>query len=101
MRRRSSLRLSAEDIAEGYALACQTVVEGDATVQVPEQEKVERRLTVDRVAAEVQVPHGYHFHTQQTIHRMSLSLAPPSMDDQTDDWSRLRVSLVAHLSNMA
>lgn len=93
VRRRSSLRLSAEDIAQGYALACQTVVEGDATVLVPPQEKVERRLTVDRVAAEVQVPAGYHFRTHQTIHRLSLSLTPPSMDDQTDDWSRLRKAL--------
>ncbi len=93
VRRRSSLRLSAEDIAQGYALACQTVVEGDATVLVPPQEKVERRLTVDRVAAEVQVPAGYHFRTHQTIHRLSLSLTPPSLDDQTDDWSRLRTAL--------
>ena len=93
VRRRSSLRLSAEDIAQGYALACQTVVEGDATVLVPPQEKVERRLTVDRVAAEVQVPAGYHFRTHQTIHRLSLSLTPPSLDDQADDWSRLRTAL--------
>ncbi len=93
VRRRSSLRLSAEDIALGYALACQSVVEGDATVVVPPQEKIERRLTVDRVAAEVQVPAGYNFRTRQTIHRVALSLTPPSMDDQTDDWSRLRKAL--------
>ena len=29
VRRRSTLRLTAEDVAAGYALACQSVVEGD------------------------------------------------------------------------
>ena len=59
MRRRSTLRLSAEDVAQGYALACQTVVEGDVLVHVPPQEKIERRLTTDRTVAEVTVPAGY------------------------------------------
>ena len=35
VRRRSILRLSQSDIEAGYALACQTVVEGDATIEVP------------------------------------------------------------------
>ena len=53
VRRRSTLRLSADDVEPGYALACQTVVEGDVAVDVPPQEKIERRLTTDRVVAEV------------------------------------------------
>jgi uncharacterized 2Fe-2S/4Fe-4S cluster protein (DUF4445 family) len=53
VRRRSTLRLSPADIEQGYALACQTVVEGDASIYVPPQEKIERRLTTDRVVAEV------------------------------------------------
>jgi len=43
VRRRSTLRLTAEDMAAGYALACQTVVEGDVRIVVPPQEKIERR----------------------------------------------------------
>src|SRR5689334_13668575 len=39
VRRRSTLRLSPADLEEGYALACQTVVEGDAVIDVPPQEK--------------------------------------------------------------
>ncbi|OIO83834.1 MAG: hypothetical protein AUK02_07480 [Anaerolineae bacterium CG2_30_58_95] len=95
VRRRSSLRLSQEDIAQGYALACQSVVEGDLQITVPLQEKIERRLTTDRVAAEVRVPDGYGFTWSQTIRRVSLSLNPPSMADQTDDWSRLQTALRA------
>ena len=93
VRRRSALRLTAEDVQAGYALACQTVVEGDVRVVVPPQEKIERRLTSDRVAREVSVPDGYDQYRWQAIQRTTLSLTPPSMDDQVDDWGRLRTAL--------
>jgi uncharacterized 2Fe-2S/4Fe-4S cluster protein (DUF4445 family) len=93
VRRRSTLRLSPEDTAAGYALACQAVVEGDVSVSVPPQERVERRLTTDRTAIEVGIPAGYNPAAEQTIRRVALTLLPPSLDDQTDDWSRLRTAL--------
>ncbi len=93
VRRRSTLRLAPEQVEEGYALACQTVVEGDVVVQVPEQEKIERRLTTDRTAGEVIVPPGYNPELVQSMHRLILRLPPPRMDDQTDDWSRLQTGL--------
>jgi uncharacterized 2Fe-2S/4Fe-4S cluster protein (DUF4445 family) len=92
VRRRSTLRLSPEDVEQGYALACQTVVEGDVSIYVPPQEKIERRLTTDRVVAEVTVPEGYDYSQVQTVRRIHLELTPPSMDDQTDDWSRLQIA---------
>ena len=95
IRRRSTLRLSPEAIEQGFALACQSIVEGDVSVFVPEQEKIERNLTTDRVAAEVQVPEGYEFEWSQPIRRVSVTLNPPSMDDQTDDWSRMQTALRA------
>jgi uncharacterized 2Fe-2S/4Fe-4S cluster protein (DUF4445 family) len=93
VRRRSSLRLSPEDVAQGFALACQSVVEGDISVTVPPQEKIERRLTTDRTAIEVSVPTDYDPAYSQSIRRISLQLNPPRMDDQTDDWSRLQTAL--------
>jgi uncharacterized 2Fe-2S/4Fe-4S cluster protein (DUF4445 family) len=93
IRRRSTLRLSPEDVEHGYALACQSAVEGELTVYVPPQEKIERRLTTDRTAAEVTLPEGYDPITAQTIRRLTLTLPPPSLDDQTDDWSRLQTVL--------
>jgi uncharacterized 2Fe-2S/4Fe-4S cluster protein (DUF4445 family) len=93
IRRRSSLRLSAQDIEQGYALACQTVVEGDVSIHIPPQEKIERRLTTDRTAVEVTVPVDYDPLYGQTIHRFLLTLPAPRMDDQTDDWSRLQTAL--------
>lgn len=93
LRRRSQLRLSAADIEQGYSLACQSVVEGAVQVFVPPQEKIERRLTTDRTVGAVQVPAGYDFASAQTIRGAAFSLTPPSMDDQTDDWSRLQTAL--------
>ena len=93
VRRRSTVRLSEEDISQGYALACQTVIEGDITVAVPPQEKIERLLTTDRTVAEVTVPFGYDPETDQTIRRVVLSMSPPDMSDQTDDWSRFKTAL--------
>jgi len=92
VRRRSTLRLSTEAIEQGFALACQTVVEGDVSIYIPPQEKIERKLTTDRVVAEVTVPEGYEYLNDQTVRRIQLELTPPSMDDQTDDWSRLQTA---------
>ena len=93
VRRRSTLRLSPESIEQGYALACQTVVEGDVAITIPPQEKIERKLTTDRVAAEVTVPVGYEYLQDQTVRRIHLRLNPPTMEDQTDDWARLQTAL--------
>lgn len=93
VRRRSTLRLTAEDVALGYALACQTIVEGDVQVHVPLQEKIERRLTTDLTVADVTAPASYQFDTDQTIRRVSLTLSEPNMDDQTDDLSRFLTAI--------
>jgi uncharacterized 2Fe-2S/4Fe-4S cluster protein (DUF4445 family) len=93
VRRRSTLRLSTGDLEEGYALACQTVVEGDIRLYVPPQEKIERRLTTDLTVSEIVVPAGYSFQLDQTIRRVRLSLSAPSMGEQMDDLSRLRIAL--------
>jgi uncharacterized 2Fe-2S/4Fe-4S cluster protein (DUF4445 family) len=92
VRRRSTLRLRAEDIAAGYALACQSVVEGDVSITIPLQEKIERRLTTDRTAIEVTIPSGYST-AAQPMRRVALTLSPPDTQDQTDDWSRLQTAL--------
>ncbi len=89
VRRRSTIRLSPADVTAGYALACQTVIEGDAWVTVPPQQAIERRLTTHKVAARVEAPFDYDPRRHQPIQRFYLRLAPPDLSDQTDDWSRV------------
>lgn len=93
VRRRSTLRLSPADVEQGYALACQSVLEGDTTITVPPQEKIERRLVTDRTAAAIELPFAYAPARDQVLQALFVTLPPPSMDDQTDDWSRLQRSL--------
>jgi len=92
VRRRSTQRLSPEDVANGYALACQTVVEGDVVVLVPPQEKIERRLKESKRAGRVQLPFPYDLR-DQPLRKYVVTLEPPSLQDQADDWSRLQREL--------
>lgn len=81
-------RFSAEDLAAGYALACQATVKSDATIYVPPQ-KIERKLQTDKTARKVEVPFGYDAQLSQPLRKYVVTMKEPSLDDQTDDWSRL------------
>jgi len=92
VRRLSTGRLSSDDIASGYALACQAAVGGDLVVTVPPQEKIERRLETSKRASKVELPFPYSVQ-DQPLRKYVVTLDPPSLQDQTDDWSRLQREL--------
>ncbi|MDY6876844.1 MAG: ASKHA domain-containing protein [Chloroflexota bacterium] len=92
VRHRSTQRISPEDVAAGYVLACQTAVEEDLVVLVPPQEKIERRLKEGKRAEKVELPFPYDLH-DQSLRKYAITLELPSLQDQTDDWSRLRREL--------
>ncbi|HET7011467.1 MAG TPA: ASKHA domain-containing protein [Anaerolineales bacterium] len=93
LRRRSTLRLSTEDLEAGFALACQSVVEGDLQITVPPQERVRRMLVTDRVAARPEVPLAYDPETMQSLRILQLALPAPSLHDNRDDQARLLAGL--------
>lgn len=94
VRRRSTMRLSSDDVEHGYAIACQTTVEGNLTVIVPPQEKIQQHLTTGQSAAEVSVPPEYDHLKDQTVQRIPVTLKEPSMEDQISDWARLKTALL-------
>jgi uncharacterized 2Fe-2S/4Fe-4S cluster protein (DUF4445 family) len=94
-RRRSTIRLTADDMAAGYALACQTVIEGDITISIPEQERIERRLVTDKSARKIELPFPYDPATMQRVQAFQVDLPPPSLQDNMDDVSRLEKALIA------
>jgi uncharacterized 2Fe-2S/4Fe-4S cluster protein (DUF4445 family) len=100
IRRRSTLRLSSQDIADGYVLACQAVIEGDAIITIPPQEKARRHLVTDKTAVGVELPFPYAPEIDQTLKAVYVEMDPPSMADQTDDWSRLKRALVPRLDEI-
>jgi len=93
VRRRSTQRLSPEDVAAGYALACQTTVDEDVVVFIPTQEKIERRLKEGKRAAKVELAFPYDRH-DQPLRKYAVTLEPPSLQNQMDDWARLKRELV-------
>ncbi|MBN1639673.1 MAG: DUF4445 domain-containing protein [Anaerolineae bacterium] len=85
-------RLSEEDVASGYALACQATIESDVTIYVPAQQ-IERKLQADKTATAVTVPPGYDQLLDQPLRKYVVSMTEPSLDDQTDDWARVQREL--------
>jgi uncharacterized 2Fe-2S/4Fe-4S cluster protein (DUF4445 family) len=96
VRRRSTIRLSQADIEAGYALACQTIIEGDTAILVPEQEKIERRLVTDKTARAVALPFPYDSARDQTVRAFFVALDEPTLADAVDDLARLERGLAVH-----
>lgn len=87
------MRLSAADLQAGFALACQTVIEGDVEIFVPPQEEITRHLTTEKTAAKVSLPFEYDWRIHQTVTKHFLEIDPPTLADNTDDLSRLEREL--------
>ena len=93
IRRRSTIRLSADDLASGWALACQAVVEGEAIITIPEQERVERRLVTEQTARKIELPFEYDPLAVQPLLAFQVKLEPPTLEDYRDDLTRLKDAL--------
>ncbi len=91
VRRRSTVRLGAEQIEEGYALACQTLVNSDAVVLLidaePRQERIVGGDLADKVARE-SVPCDRRRAPVVSAYRVVVP--PPDMADNTPDFERLQ-----------
>jgi len=96
VRRRSALRLSEDDIQQGYALACQTLVNEDVTVWVPPHEEQIQRLEAgdraEKAAPEVVL---CEHPGKPWIERYHVTVEPPTMGDNTPDFERLKRELTS------
>jgi uncharacterized 2Fe-2S/4Fe-4S cluster protein (DUF4445 family) len=92
--RRSSASLSTADILEGWAVACQTYAgEGAVEVEVPERRKEEARPHGHAVAEPESLPITCDYKQDPAVRLFELDIEPPSLDDQTADFDRLRRAL--------
>ena len=80
-------RLPEEELARGVRLACQTVVEGDCTVTIPEERIGRRSWRLATREEDVRVS------VAPTLARLAVRLREPSLDDQRPDWERLAAEL--------
>jgi uncharacterized 2Fe-2S/4Fe-4S cluster protein (DUF4445 family) len=93
VRKRSTIRLNTDDLDSGWALACQSLIEGDVVISIPEQERIERRLVTEQTARAIELPFDYNPAEIQSIQTYQLSLNPPTLDDNQDDLARLQGAL--------
>jgi uncharacterized 2Fe-2S/4Fe-4S cluster protein (DUF4445 family) len=93
VRRRDNARLSREEEAEGYTLACETFVTGDVTVSVPTAEEIRSRPRPGTAAEKIVLPIHCDWQNQPAIRKIAVQLEPPSLADNTNDLDRLRRDL--------
>ncbi len=98
VQRRSVSRLSQTELEQGYALACQAVVESDVTVFIPPQEAILRKLPSEKEANG-----NWRLHVitlpvecdwrKNPIRSFFMEIEPPSLADNTTDFERLQREL--------
>ncbi len=94
VRRRSVARLTPDELAQGYALACQTLIEGDVTVLVPQQELGAVRTETASAAEKVAPMVVTCDHARAPwVEKYALRIEPPSLADNTGDFERLQREL--------
>lgn len=95
VKRRSVSRLTKTELEQGYALACQTLVQSDLTVFIPPQEEmIVRKLPSERHTAEtITLPMPCDWQSNPAVRQFHLEIPPPSLADNTTDFERLKREL--------
>ncbi len=90
--------LTPEQISSGVRLACQTAVQGDMTVEVPPESRLQEHqvLMGDVQKGLLQVSdhdllEKFGHHPLAT--KLRISLSAPTLTENTSDWSRLKMEL--------
>ncbi|MBI2954006.1 MAG: DUF4445 domain-containing protein [Chloroflexi bacterium] len=91
--RRQSAHLTQAEIDKGSALACMTVVKGDAIVYVEPKEKVKLAPPLETAAEKIALPIACEWQRNPRIRKYYLEVEPPTLADATNDLDRLRREL--------
>jgi uncharacterized 2Fe-2S/4Fe-4S cluster protein (DUF4445 family) len=87
--RRSNAGLEVTEVADGWAVACQTFVAGAVEVEVPERKRETVRPHGHAVAEPESLPIGCDWRHDPPVRIFDLVLEPPSLDDSTSDLDRV------------
>ncbi|MEW6771624.1 MAG: ASKHA domain-containing protein [Bacillota bacterium] len=88
-------KITPEEVAAGWVLACRTVPEGRVTVYIPEASRLteHRVLLEEREAGVLAAVEGEAAELDPLFRREVLELSAPTLTDNTDDYGRLTWSL--------
>ena len=89
--RKAEGKISATELEQGYALACQTRVLGDLQVFVPPIEEIlVRKLPTEKKAEKAyELPIACDWAAHPTLRKVHLQIQPPTLLDNTTDFERL------------
>jgi uncharacterized 2Fe-2S/4Fe-4S cluster protein (DUF4445 family) len=91
--RRSNAGLATAEILDGWAVACQTYVTGPVEVEVPERRRETVRPHGHAVAEPESLPILCDWRQNPAVRTFALDIEPPSLEDNTSDFDRLRRAL--------
>jgi len=92
--RRSNAGLATAEILDGWAVACQTHAgSGPIAIDVPERKKEKVRPHGHAIAEPESLPITCDYLQNPAVRLFELEIEPPSLDDQTSDFDRLRRAL--------
>ena len=91
--RRSNAGLEVSEVADGWAIACQTYVAGPLEVEVPPRRRERVRPHGHAVAEPESLPVSCDWEQNPSIRTFSIAIDPPSLSDNTSDLDRLKREL--------
>ncbi len=88
--RRSNAGLATAEILDGWAVACQTHAgEGAIEIEVPERKKEKVRPHGHAIAEPESLPITCDYLQNPAVRTFSVTIDPPTLEDQTSDFDRL------------
>ncbi len=95
---RSHIKLSQDEIHQGYALACMTSPVGDIVVDIPKESilTVEGKIATGKTKDLLELFHATGADIDPLSERIVMKLSPPTLDDNISDLERLKRELVAN-----
>jgi len=91
--RRSNAGLETTEIVDGWAVACQTFIKGPVEVEIPQRVKEKVRPHGHAVAEPESLPIICDYLQNPAVRTFEVEIEPPTLDDQTSDFDRLRRAL--------
>ncbi|ODA42785.1 ASKHA domain-containing protein [Desulfosporosinus sp. BG] len=90
--------LTPEQISEGVRLACQTMIQGDMTVEVPLESRLKEHQVLMGDVQKGLLQESDHdllekFGHQPLATKLRISLSAPTLTENTSDWSRLSMEI--------
>jgi uncharacterized 2Fe-2S/4Fe-4S cluster protein (DUF4445 family) len=95
--RRSTMKLTKEELDESYVLACQSYPLGDLLIDIPKESMltVEGKIATGRSKDLLAMLHSLGVDIEPLSERILLELPPPTLTDNISDLERLKRELMA------